>query len=103
MFEWLQTGCENSRSPGKAAHTQAVTHGDGLDGAHAHSSIGAAGRLSGPGAGGCIRKRQDKGSPGRRLETSRLDVEKSGRFFPGKEKERFFGQLFLILSDLRGS
>jgi hypothetical protein len=40
----------------------------------------------------------------RSLETSRLDVEeKSGRFFQAvRENERYFGQLFLILSYLRG-
>lgn len=79
------------------------SHGDGLDVAHAHSSSRAMGSLSGLCAGGIIQKQQHKGGPGRRLETSRLDVEeKSGGFFSRQSERKIFRQLFLILSYLRG-
>lgn len=67
--------------------------------AHTHSSSRAARSSSGQCAVGCIQKQQDKGGSGRRLETRHLEVEKNGRFFQAiRENERYFGQLFLILS-----
>lgn len=70
-------------------------HGSGLNVAHAHSSSRATGSLSGLCAGGCIQKQQDKGGPGRRLETSRLDVEeKSGGFFSRQSERKILGNCF---------